>query len=120
MAPVGVGDVAEGLALVDADIVDEDIDQRFGLGDDRGTLGAGRVCQNACDLRSAGSFDGSDRAVELDAVAARDDNPRAFDGERAGDFEADAGGGAGYKGGLSVELQIHDVSPECCWRQFMI
>ncbi|MBX4890178.1 hypothetical protein [Rhizobium bangladeshense] len=63
-----------------AEIVDEDIDRTLGLGNDRGTLGAGCIRDNPDDVRISGRLDIGNRAVEFLAVASRNDNASALAG----------------------------------------
>ena len=52
-----------------------------------------------------------DCVIELFLGPAGDGHSCAFAGKRAGNFEADAGGGAGHQRGLVGQFQVHDLSP---------
>jgi hypothetical protein len=87
MAPVRIGDVAELLALIDAEIVDQDFDRRRGLGDECSALRRGGVGQDGADGFAAGCLDVVDCRIEPGLVAAGDDDVSAFKGERASNFK---------------------------------
>ena len=102
--PVGIGDVFEGLGLVDPEVVDEDVyggELRQEFGD---ALFGAEVGGDAAEVRRAAGGDGGIYAL---LGASVEDDVGAFGGEALGDGESDACGGAGDECSFAAELEIH-------------
>ncbi len=106
--PVVVGQLVEGLRLVDADVVDEDVDLRVALVDFAHVIDGAQVAGEGVECRlGVGLLDPFDRLGHAVVGAAVDDDFRAFGSQHLGDGVADARGRTGDQGGFFIELVIH-------------
>ena len=109
-APVLVGRVEEGLGLVDAEVVDQDVDRRKALDDGGAAFGGGQVDGRALRLgRRDGALDLGRGLGHRRLGAPVDDHGRAHAGQADGGCEADALGRAGDERHLACQVQIHDA-----------
>ena len=110
--PVGVGDLEERLALIDAEVVDQNVDLRHAR---EHRLGAGGRCAvrgDAVGLRVGHRFAQARRARRRRRLrAAGDRDTRALGSQAAGDGKADARGRSDDQGVAILEMEIHVVSP---------
>jgi hypothetical protein len=110
LASISVRDLLERARLVDAQVVDQDVElgeavQRRLRAVRRGEVGRQRFQPRV----GVGRADAADRLVDARLAAAVDDHAGALPGQRLRDGEADPGGRAGDQGQLAVQLQVHAV-----------
>ena len=108
LVEVLLGDLLERRHLVDAGVVDQDVEMAVsldgGVDDGLGVGGLGDVALDGDGL-AAGGGDGLDDLVGAGlAGGVVDDDGRAVGGQRLGDGGADALGGAGDDGDFSGKL----------------
>jgi hypothetical protein len=105
--PFGVVDGRKFPDLVDAEIVDQNVDGRKQHADCVGSLFGGRVCGNPRHLAGRRLADAADDGIELSRVPAGNRDMCAFTRQRSGDLKADAGRGAGNERRPAFQMQIH-------------
>jgi hypothetical protein len=107
--PVGVGNLEGVLDLVNAGIVDQDIDLAGGL-DHRGdAVGRGHITRRRNKPRLRHSLpDRCDRPLDVRRLAAVDRHLGAVARENFGNGAADAFGGAGDQRAQSGQIDLHE------------
>ena len=106
--PLGVGNFEGRLALVDAEVVDEDVDLRRVGEYGGGSLRGGAIRSDAVQTCPRDFLaDGRHRLVHVRLLAAGDGHMRTFPSEALGNGVADAAGGARHERTPTLKLQIH-------------
>jgi len=107
--PVFVGDFLEGFRLIDAQVIDEDLDLRVTPGGFRGRIGVREVEGKGLQIcLRVGCVDMGNGFADAGFGAAIEDDAGALGGEEFGDGKSDAGGGACNKREVASELEVPD------------
>jgi len=110
--PLLVGDLIERLGLVDAQVVDQDVDAWHGGDYIEGPFGRCQISGDAANAGGGNAFlDRADRRIDTRGRAAAHDHRGPFARQCHRDRESDPGGGTAGQRRPSIKLQIHGDSP---------